>query len=517
VSVSRWASRGKEGNISRVNGVGVTYDIASHKTGIDNLLHGVSERVFYVNVEGTFNTPLCPDKKFFRHRLRKQGAAIIHGLPIGIRATYEEFVNSYVGMKRVTYKKAAESLLIEPVGVKDAQVKVFIKREKTNFTARPDAVPRIISPRSPRYNVELGRFIKHHEQDIAHAVDSMFGSQTITKGLNCRQLGQLVQEKWNKIDDPVAVGLDASRFDQHVSEAALEWEHELYLSMYDGEEKKELAKLLNMQLVNNGVGRTYDGQLKYRRRGTRCSGDMNTGIGNCVLMSSMVHAYCRSRAIRQFELLNNGDDCVVILSRRNLATFTANLARWFGMMGFTLVVEEPVYDIEKIEFCQTRPVRIGGEYRMVRNPLMGLSKDSISVKPLTSEFLYMTWLASVGEGGLAMASGVPIYQSLYKAYLNTVSTYSEVYTTRFTRAVARLRNEYSGFNFMSAGLHPREQTITAEDRYSFWLAFGVLPDVQIMNEQHYDNKLFPYNKSYQPLDQLEEVDVQRVLLHNVDG
>jgi hypothetical protein len=74
------------------------------------------------------------------------------------------------------------------------------------------------------------------------------------------------------------VGLDASRFDQHVSHAALKWEHSVYNSWF---KDKEFARAISMQLINEGTGYTDEGKIKVEVEGCRMSGDMNTSAGNC--------------------------------------------------------------------------------------------------------------------------------------------------------------------------------------------------------------------------------------------
>ena len=70
------------------------------------------------------------------------------------------------------------------------------------------------------------------------------------------------------------------KFDMHVSPAALAWEHSIYTSIFPRD--KFLKKLLRWQMNNRGAGYCGDGSLKYSVTGKRFSGDMNTGLGNCL-------------------------------------------------------------------------------------------------------------------------------------------------------------------------------------------------------------------------------------------
>jgi len=82
-------------------------------------------------------------------------------LPKTTRLTPKEFLGFYSGRKLERYQKAVESLEMHPVREKDAWLSTFVKAEKLNITAKPDPAPRVILPRDPRYNVEVGRYLRH--------------------------------------------------------------------------------------------------------------------------------------------------------------------------------------------------------------------------------------------------------------------------------------------------------------------------------------------------------------------
>jgi len=68
-------------------------------------------------------------------------------------------------------------------------------------------------------------------------IDKLFGSPTIMSHYNAYTQAAVLKEKWDKYSKPVCVGLDASRFDQHVSTAALKFEHGFYLTCYKNNKK----------------------------------------------------------------------------------------------------------------------------------------------------------------------------------------------------------------------------------------------------------------------------------------
>lgn len=470
--------RGKSPKIRKmvqVGGVSPPADFRVLNSSITNLERGVLERVFYA--KGRL-PPAPAHAQIFTERLRKFKNLLRKRLPPTTPWSAQRFVATYRGRKRTIYEKAALTLEKRAVDERDSRLKVFVKgTEKTDFIAKPDPIPRVISPRSPRYNVALGVFIKAIEHKLYAAIQGVFGSPTVMKGFNAREVAKIIKSKWDKFRRPVGVGLDASRFDQHVSEQALSWEHSVYLDAFRKGSRGILRRLLRWQRRNKCTGYTQDGRLRYKVVGKRCSGDMNTGCGNCLLMCAMVYAYADHLGIK-VELINNGDDCVVIMEECDVPRFCQGLDAWFVEMGFTMKVETPVYEMEQIEFCQARPVWLGDEWCMVRN-LVGLAKDSICTASIQCPSDFRRWMATVAKGGLSLAGGCPIYQPFYTSLL---------------RASEGAKPFYLGPVFEDEGLYKlgwrmdRVATeILPETRFSFWKAFGVTPDEQIAVESYYNH------------------------------
>lgn len=46
------------------------------------------------------------------------------------------------------------------------------------------------------------------------------------------------------------------------------------------------------------------------------SGDMNTALGNCMLMCCLIISYLESKNIK-YDFINNGDDAVLFLERKH--------------------------------------------------------------------------------------------------------------------------------------------------------------------------------------------------------
>lgn len=463
----------------RIGGLWLVASIIPFNHTYLNMVRAVKERVFYVKVEGEFQRPLPPVA--FAETLRGVTATLEKLLPKITPWTYVEFIESCRGHKRVVYQAAYDGLVERgSVTGKDAVVKSFIKFEKTDWTAKQDPVPRVISPRDPRYNLSLGRFIKKLEPRLFKSVNRMFGSPTIIKGYNAYRSASILRCKWDKFHSPVAVGLDASRFDQHVSLDALKWEHDIYMKCFPVKKHAiKLESLLDHQRVNCCHSKPApDGGVSYKIEGCRMSGDMNTSLGNCLIMCCMMKAYFESKGITA-DLANNGDDCVVFLERKDLDHFSDGLSVWFAEMGFTMQVEKPAFEFEQLEFCQTKPVFDGRRWIMVRKPGSVFAKDTTMLEPYHSATQVADWMNSVGTGGLRLTGGLPILQNLYRQFVNN------------GRAGHSKRDHMSWYmRTQSKDMDRDFGPVTPEARVSFWRAFGICPDEQVIMERIIDQWKF---------------------------
>jgi hypothetical protein len=363
----------------------------------------------------------------------------------------------------------------------------FVKNGKTIYAydvpPEESKCDRIISPRTPRYNFELGCYVKPTEHKIYGVLArlSHLRLPVVVKGFNCEQTGELIRKVWSSFNDPVAVGLDAERFDQTVSvEAQRDLEHQVYLSFACNHQRGYLSKLLKQQLCNTGTATAADGCLQFKITGGRMSGDMNTSSGNCTIMCSLVMAYFDIVHVKA-QLINNGDDCVIVCEREDYKYLFPDvgygLLHFMGDAGFIIKKEEAVHKLEHVEFCQTKPV-LGhnGKYRMCRDPIKGIAKDCVTHLDLSSKRMFEAYLAAIGQCGLAIATGMPIFQSFYSRLAEC-----GIYDQSITRSVGW----ECGFTMMAKGLESKINNITSDTRVSFYEAWGVLPDQQVLIENYY--------------------------------
>lgn len=482
-------------------GAGTNYGV--HANNATNLARGITERVLYVQRDGGLCKPPQPREDAFG-RLNSLRERLVKRMPPTPVVAMEDYPQLYNGRKRAIYQRALDSLKLRGVSRVDSIVSTFLKAEKINFTAKVDPAPRVIQPRSPRYNLMVGRYLKKFEKRVFAAFQREFRYPVVLKGLNASDVGSWMHRHWQSFERPVAVGLDASRFDQHVSVAALKFEHSFYNAAFQSD---ELRELLGWQLRNRGIARVEGKRFDYTTDGCRMSGDINTSLGNCIIMSCIVIGYCEDRGI-EFRLANNGDDCVVFVEQSDLHRLDG-IDEWMLDFGFTLTREAPVYDLERVVFCQAQPVFTSTGWRMVRDPRTAMSKDCVSLVGWQEDITFRYWAHAISSCGLSLTRGVPVWEAWYEQL-------ASLGDGAVSRGVQE-RVEECGMYYMSRGVVGGE--VSAESRVSFWRAFGILPDAQIALEQWYrepthlralcpmiDTSIISLDKEHNPISSLQDED-----------
>lgn len=470
-------------------GVGADSKLGVFDAGIDTLACALLERVYFHKPTGSL--PLVPpyvDPSFFEDRHSQQTKLFHKYMGKPNRITLQQVVDCYQARKRTIYALALEEY--EKYGLLDSDSvsNSFVKVEKGDTTK----APRVIQPRKPKYNLVLGQYLKAIEHRVFKALQRMCGccSPVVMKGYNLDTVASIIAYKWSLFKQPVAVGIDASRFDMHVMEAQLMWEHNCYLKMYNMGKVRTLrdkngrvaryiypnnplGELLEKQMYNRGVGYCKDGKLSYRVTAKRFSGDLNTGMGNCLLMVPMIDRYCREHGIK-YDLINNGDDAVVFMEERDVTKFLEGLPQWFIENGFRMTVEMPVRDLCEVEFCQMHPLLISGSWTMVRNIPTAIAKDACTVLPITSRIMLEKWHTAIADGGLAAYTGVPILGEFYRMLLRNGKGRAS--------GILNSVQMQTGMKMMTRGVSRRNDVVTAEARQQVFQAWNITPDEQVALE-----------------------------------
>lgn len=426
----------------------------------------------YCKNSDTYNERIVPSDELVKQRLGRFRQRFLRQAFAPVVCGIRNYPGLYTGGKRKVYQRAVDSLARDPLNKKDARVTGFVKVESTKLGADP----RLIQTRSPRFHASLGRFLKCSEKGILHGVDEYFGERTVTKGLNAAEIGELIERKFSSFPDPVAIGIDASRFDRSVSTPVLRFVHSIYRQHFGAD--GELHSLLRQTI--NSEGRIYcpDGRIIYHVDGGVMSGDIDTSLKGCIIMCALVGSWLETVGVKA-KLVNNGDDCVVFMNRPDVDKLCSGMKQYFAELGFDIVAEKPVYEVEKVEFCQSRPVMSSiGTYVMCRNPYVASVKDSICRLQCESVVKMQAWSGAVSDCGLALAGDMPIFSSYYR----TMSRYAGEKREKWMLQDGRFMN---GLLWLSKGMTDRFG-VTDSTRVSFWRAWGIAPHEQRAIEQYYD-------------------------------
>lgn len=398
----------------------------------------------------------------------------------GERWSHLETAQSYTGLLRRRYLEAERSLREDgPITRSDSKLAAFLKAEK--FGAAKYGKPRMIFPRSPRYNLQLASWLKPFEHWLwGYLTAKRFfgGSNTriVAKGLNMTQRANLIVRKFKSFADCVVFEVDGAAFEAHVDVWQLKKEHEVYLAAYGSD--PELAATLARQLVNEG---TTPGGVKFSRAGGRASGDFNTGMGNTLIMSAVVVAVLKHLNV-PFDVLVDGDNALVFMPQ----SVSARVVECFAPLalrisGHEMVLENPVNHIEGIRFGQSAPVQVQKDkWTMVRDWRKVVSQMTSNHANLVQPKFCLPYLRGVGFCELSLHKGVPVSQNLARRL---------VHVTEGAKAVgAHFYREYEAMGVgIGSAYEARFSEPSSVARQSFYLAFGLDPEEQIEVERRLDN------------------------------
>lgn len=452
-----------------ISGLPTQGAVFSHRNTVGNVLWSCRERVTSTLVGGEFLPTLQPQRGAFSSgTMRGFRRSVLRALPEVLPITHSEFCEKYGGAKRRRYEAAKKTLEFSGLPRDAAHIRAFLKAEKW----RESKAPRIISPRSPEYLLAVGVYIEPIEKLLYRAVAETVGHESIMKGFSLGDRASVLRSHWDSFLDPVAIGLDASKFDQHVSKAALEYEHGFYNGAYNS---PELASLLSKQLRNVISASCEDGRVRWVTNGGRMSGDMNTALGNCLISAAMLYSYARERGIK-IKAVVDGDDCVAVMERSDCATFLDGLVEWYLVKGFRMKVEETVDEFEQVVFCQGCPVLLSGSWRMVRNPLKAITQDHAWVEK--GGISHADVLQATGEGGACLYGDCPVLGAYYRLLRGKHS---------LSRGAKREVIARSGWLRNYSNDYQQYTTVDSQARLSFWRAFGILPSEQIALEEYFSS------------------------------
>jgi len=403
-------------------------------------------------------------------KLKRVARRIQRTLPHVPHQDLYDMAHSYVGAKRRKYEEATDKLLrLGNLGRRDARIKMFVKCEKIQFTPnKPNPDPRAIQFRDLVYNCGIGQYLKPME----HLLYNLHGSRAnglppervIGKGLNQGQRAELLVRKFERFIRPVCISIDASRFDQHVAMELLQIEHSYYLAMNSD---PQFRRYLTYQLVNRGLSSKG---IRYVVRGKRMSGDMNTALGNCMLMVTFVATFMEER---KYDMLDDGDDCLIIIEKSDLDWFQQHVTGAFLEYGMEVKVESVAHSIPEVEWCQGHPIRCP-DWRFVRNPFRVMSRALTSQKFLTSPTGRAALMNTIGLCELVLNLGVPVLQEYCLALIRASGTKRVVSLVGAVEdnAVMRVQKELAALGIKEL-VDVKPTHVCDQAREDFSVAWGV--------------------------------------------
>lgn len=450
--------------------------IAPYEQNVNNALLGVTERVLFTDARGTL--PPKPDILSVRSLLpvaaklaRLCRLEYIHRLdllqyaearPTRTRKRYTKLVNEMLS-KNVTGLDSLCNMGLTLNGI--SKTRAFIKLEGTVHTQKKINVCRIINPRSSTYNVLLGRYLSHNEGHILKTFDLLYGhSDVMMKGKTVFERARIVENYFSS--GLIAYSIDMSRFDQHVNKELLKVEHSVYKKMFGYD--TELCKLLSKQLDTFMSVKSADGSFDVKAGSMRCSGDVNTSLGNCILMGLM----CFGLLKPHMRLMCDGDDTIIWAKPGDLDE--QMMSDHFKKFGMTMTMEGIATVPEDLTFCQHHFVRTPDGLRMVRSPYKAMMRDVMAFGANGADITsFRKLLSAVGDCGMSQYYGLPVLQSLY--LMNKRIGIASRQT---------IFRELSRTNFgMGRAAHRDYTPIACDTRVSFWLATGMEPVTQVAIEQ----------------------------------
>lgn len=402
--------------------------------------------------------------------------------------TDDEFIQHYSGRRRIRYENARNELQHRDLEFQDAFCKCFLKKEKDIPARKKDAVPRVITFPDPTFGFEFGKFVKPFEHVLFDVIDQLFGSKTVMKGLNYLEVGSEIHRKWSRFREPMSIDGDVSRLDSSISNEGQQLYHKILQMYFTGVELEHLKFLCSIQLDVQVSGTASNGKIAFESSGLG-SGQMNTSQMGVFIVCFILNSLFKEYKL-DLELVNCGDDFTIIGEPKDVLAFQKHSIQWFLKFNMILKLEKPQTVIERIVFCQTQPILIGGFYRMVRDFRTALVKDSTSIDNLTTIGARSKYLRAISCTGIATHGGVPIFQDAYAMFGKSAFQLSELILSKSARRRNRVNSIIeSSMGHWGKNLSLQYTQISDETRYSFYLAFDVDPVEQVHYEQYYNDLL----------------------------
>jgi len=211
------------------------------------------------------------------------------------------------------------------------------------------------------------------------------------------------------------------------------------------------------------------------------SGDMNTALGNCLIVIAMYNAAMEGLRLDgerlKFELFDDGDDCLFFCEKEHLELIKVWLPWKMGTFGMKLKTESVAYSIREIEFCQLRPLWTGEKWILCRDPKKSTTVMKVALQ--NAHWRSYSWV--VGAGMVAKSVGQPINQAYGKFLMRTGQSPRKPIPVTHPSFHTLLREGYVDKNGKLLKDFEGEP-VTEIARTEFWRTFGISVEEQLRIE-----------------------------------
>lgn len=481
------------------------FDVVYHDNCFCNLELGLRNRVIASCPQPTTEAIV---------KLKKLAKRLASTFPDLAKQGHTDFYQNYPRSKFQRYDRGYWDFINEGVSIRGGSITAFVKPDKINPSAKHNAIPRLIQFRGAPFAVAVAAFLKPIEEHLyrmkfKHPLCPT-GSKLIAKGMNSIERARSLRKKMEAFDNPCVISFDMSRFDMHVSASLLRVEHYFYNLIYGFD--PELVELLKRQLNNKGSANVKgsDGKMKYNSYGRRMSGDMNTALGNCVLMILMTILFCLENKLK-FEILDDGDDCLLITEEVNEKLVRERSSQFFLQFGMEVKVENVANCLEKVAFCQSHPIHTSAGWKFVRDPIKVLSTSLSGQRwSITSATMLRKMIGGVGIQEGVLNAGVPVLAAYARA-LRRIANKSELEVVFDIHSGSYMQYLRDRKLFRSNSKHDLDMPISIQARETFETAFDISIETQKEMEELLDKWTIDLSD---PIIELNRFDVQNWRHHD---
>jgi hypothetical protein len=394
-----------------------------------------------------------------------------------VKQPYDNYVKTFHGRLRRKYERAKIVLVTEGIKRRHFLQNCFLKDDKysiKDFISKPDdlipKVPRAIQYQSGEATLFKMQYTKPVEERMYEILD-FHGLRVFTKGLTGTEVGHLLENGSNCVDDPVYVENDFSAFDASVCVELLQTYHRFVLSFLPKGSRSMLSWAFKFD--NKPTGYTSKG-IKYSTIGTITSGSCDTSFkGNFVnyLATTSILRICGIPK-NAYKFICNGDDSVLILSRSFLNDYDATLFSEFGLSAKTVIK----YHLAEVDYCQSRVVTGPLGPTMVRDPDRIFRRFGWIVRDFGKNGNF-NYLKTVLMGEMALNYMVPVLYPLLR----------KCYKLCFGKVDVKLLDSYRAETYCTNAYWKLDKKYDYDDSYdqSFFEAY---PDFRPIDVRSYMSK-----------------------------